>query len=83
MNNRKLVVPIDLDERLAEKAIDMTKEPESLGWWSLWMGPKAMVTMVALHLAWSIYVTNYNGMLLNVRAFGRQYLYVNTALAGE
>lgn len=82
-NNRKYVVPIDLDEKLAKTAFEMSNEPKSLGWWSLWAGPKAAVTMIALHLAWAIYVTNYNGMLLNIRAFGRDLLYLNTALAGE
>lgn len=83
MNNRKFMVPINLNDRLKEKAAEMNEAPAPLGWWPLWVGPKAAATMVALHLAWPIYFINYNGMLLNIRAFGREYLYVNTALAGE
>lgn len=38
--------------------------------------------MVMLHTAWAIYVTNYNGMLLNIRAFSRDFLTANTIAAG-
>lgn len=82
-NNRKYIIPVDFDDRLKQRSNEMEKEPVPLGWWSLWVGPKAIVTMIAVHTAWAIYVTNYNGMLLNIRAFGRDYIYVNTMVAGE
>lgn len=37
---------------------------------------------LALHTAWAVDVTNYNGMLLNIRVFGREYLIINTVVCG-
>lgn len=82
-NNRKYTVPAYFETVLKEKVVEMQKEPAPLGWWSLWVGPRTFLTMIALHTAWAIYVTNYNGMLLNIRAFGRDYIYVNTTVAGR
>lgn len=82
INKRKHMVPVNLDDRLLKKTVELSEEPKPLGWWSLWVGPKAALTMIALYLAWPIYFINYNGMLLNIRAFGRDYLYWNTVFAG-
>lgn len=57
-------------------------EPPPAGWWSIWKGPRAKCNMVAVHLAWSIYIVVYYGMLLNIRAFSRDHLEINTAIAG-
>lgn len=83
VNERKYIIPSDFEECLHKQASQMQNEPAPLGWWSIWDGPKAILTMIALHTAWAVYVTNYNGMLLNIRAFGRDYIYVNTAVAGR
>lgn len=39
--------------------------------------------MVCVHLAWSIYIVTYYGMLLNIRTFSRDHLEINTVVAGE
>lgn len=39
--------------------------------------------MICVHLAWSIYIVVYYGMLLNIRSFSREHLEVNTVVAGK
>lgn len=81
-NDRRKSVPKDLDYRLrAQAALSLLNRPTS-SWFSLWSDGKSVVLMIALHTAWAVYVTNYNGMLLNIRAFDRKYLMPNTIIAG-
>lgn len=80
--NKTTNITEDLEQRLNNQITATLKEPAPAGWWSLWKGPKALTTMIAVHCAWAIYVTNYNGMLLNVKAFGRDMLSINTILLG-
>lgn len=82
INERNAFILPRLDLRLREQAAATLKEPAPLGWWSLWNNRENVIIMIALHIAWAVYVTNYNGMLLNIRAFGREYLEVNTVAAG-
>lgn len=82
LNHRMNFVPNNLDYYLNDQWAASENEPTSLGWWSLWKSKKSTVTMLALHTAWAVYVTNYNGMLLNIRAFGRNYIDANTIAAG-
>lgn len=77
------MVPSDLDNLLKKQAVYVQTEPPPAGWWSLWQGPKAVRHMVCVHLAWSIYIVIYYGMLLNIRAFSRDHLKINTVVAGR
>lgn len=82
--NRTSNILNDADLELRLKA-DMTaaeKQAKPETWWSLWHDHRDFLNMTAVHSAWAIYVTNYNGMLLNVKAFGRDFLSVNTILMG-
>lgn len=76
--------PAALDERLRAYVINGKKEQEQDGrnWWSLWRGRHSVIAIVAAHIAWAVYVTNYNGMLLNVKAYGRDFLSLNTVIMG-
>lgn len=56
-------------------------DPPPSNWWSIWEGPRAKINMLAVHLAWSIYIVVYYGMLLNIRAFSRDHLEINTIIA--
>lgn len=84
-------LPIDLDERLRLTGVAWSKVQETPSWWSLWRSDAATPAMartrvlwvVAAHVAWPVYVTNYNGMLVNVKAYGREFLSVNTAVLGR
>lgn len=84
MYNEKMhIVPSDLDHLLQQQAMNVQSEPKPAGWWSLWKGPRAVRHMICVHLAWSIYIVVYYGMLLNIRAFSREHLDINTMIAGS
>lgn len=50
---------------------------------SYFAGERAVRHMVCVHLAWSIYIVTYYGMLLNIRTFSRDHLEINTVVAGK
>lgn len=76
------LVPNDLEQLLQQQAANIQNEPPPAGWWSLWKGEKAVRHMICVHLCWSIYIVVYYGMLLNIRAFSREHLEINTVVAG-
>lgn len=82
VNDRKYAVPYNLEQHVSVQATGTQKSVIESNWWSLWSDRKAIITMLALHVAWTGYVTNYNGMLLNIRAFNRDFLTANTIAAG-
>lgn len=83
MNERKHLIPGDLDELLQRQSEQVQAEPPPANWWSLWKGPNAVKHMICVHLIWSIYVPIYYGMLLNIRGFSRDHLEINTVIAGK
>lgn len=83
VNERKHLIPADLDELLHRQSEDVQSEPPPADWCSLWKGPNAVRHMLCVHLIWSIYVPIYYGMLLNVRGFSRDHLEINTVVAGK
>ncbi len=52
-------------------------------WLSMWTDCRTIVSIIAIHIAWAVYVTSFSGMLFNVKAFGREYLSFNTIALGE
>lgn len=76
-------VTSELRQRLCDQAVSNSKEPPPSGWLALWKGPRIVICIIALHIAWAIYVTNFYGLLLNVRVFGREYLSLNTVILGK
>lgn len=82
VNDRQYLLPQNLDHLINVQTAASLKIIETANWWSLWPDRTSIVTMVMLHTAWAIYVTNYNGMLLNIRAFSRNFLAANTIAAG-
>lgn len=81
-NNTQHLLTNDLRQRLLDQMVSSSKEPLVTEWRSLWQGRRTIFHMLALHVAWCVCVTNYNGMLLNVKAFGRDYLSENTIALG-
>lgn len=75
-------LPKDIEARLRLQAAYLIREPAPDTWLSLWSDRRSVLLMSALHTAWAVYVTNYNGMLLNIRAFDRKYIAANTVSAG-
>lgn len=82
VNNRTDELPSNIDSFLQLEAAAAAKAPKPDNWPSLWSSKKQVVLMIALHIAWAVDVTNYNGMLLNIRVFGRDYLIINTIVCG-
>lgn len=82
VNGTKYGLPSDIDQQLKTQAILCMESPPPAGWWSIWKGPRAKRHMICVHLAWSIYIVVYYGMLLNIRSFSRDHLEINTAIAG-
>lgn len=82
-NERMDLVPRNLDELLEQQSAEVRSAPSPAGWWTLWKGDGAVRHMVCVHLAWSIYIVTYYGMLLNIRTFSRDHLEINTVVAGE
>lgn len=82
-NRRTHLLPSNLFELLEQQSAEVRSAPAPAGWWTLWKGDKAVRHMVCVHLAWSIYIVTYYGMLLNIRTFSRDHLEINTVVAGE
>lgn len=55
--------------------------PES-NWCSIWNGKPGKIYILAIHYAWSVYVLNFNCVILNIRAYGRDHLSMNTVAIG-
>lgn len=81
-NKRQHLLPPNLDQLLEQQVYDIQKEPAPAAWWTLFQGPKAIRHMICVHICWSIYIITYYGMLLNIRAFSREHLEINTMIAG-
>ncbi|XP_030373750.1 solute carrier family 22 member 4 [Scaptodrosophila lebanonensis] len=82
MNGTRNSLPHDIDQQLELQSQTEIEAPPPAGWWSMWKGKNAVRHIICVHLAWSLYVPIYYGMLLNIRSFSREHLYVNTAVAG-
>ncbi|XP_016997561.2 solute carrier family 22 member 4 isoform X1 [Drosophila takahashii] len=82
VNGTRYNLPHDIDQQLELQAQTAMDAPPPSGWWSMWKGERAVRHMVFVHLAWSLYIVVYYGMLLNIRSFSRDHLYINTFVAG-
>lgn len=83
-NTKRSISATEIRQRLIDQMTLNAKEEEpSAKWFSLWNDCRNVHQIIAVHIAWAIYVTNYNGMLLNVKAFGREHLSMNTIALGE
>lgn len=82
VNKRLDRLPSNFDSFLQLKVSAAIKAPKPDSWQSLWSSKIQILLMIALHTAWAADVTNYNGMLLNIRVFGRDYLIINTIICG-
>lgn len=82
VNERSSRLPSNFDSFLQIEAAALSKAPKPENWRSLWTSKSQIIMMIALHTAWAVDVTNYNGMLLNIRVFGREYLITNTIVCG-
>lgn len=82
VNNRGHLIKNDLKQRLCTEVKSDMKESPPAKWRSLWTD-RNVGYIIAVHVAWATFVTSFNGMLLNVKAFGREYVPVNTSVFGK
>ena len=82
INGTQEHLPVDIDEQLRLQSITLVHAPKPAGWWSMWRGTNTIRNLICDHLSWSIYIVIYYGMLLNIRAFSREHLEINTVIAG-
>ncbi|XP_017046060.2 solute carrier family 22 member 3 isoform X2 [Drosophila ficusphila] len=82
VNGTRYNLPHDIDQQLELQAQTAMDAPPPSGWWAMWKGERAVRHIVCVHLAWSLYIVVYYGMLLNIRSFSRDHLYINTFVAG-
>ncbi|CAD6991768.1 unnamed protein product [Ceratitis capitata] len=82
VNGTQYGLPHDIDQQLQLQAQTAMDAPPPPGWWSIWKGHNVVRNLICVHLAWSVYIVVYYGMLLNIRSFSREHLEVNTAVAG-
>ncbi|XP_053686309.1 organic cation transporter protein [Sabethes cyaneus] len=81
-NGNGKYIPSDLSSQLHEISNKMKSQPDPDPWWTIWQEKGARKNLICAHLAWSIFIPVYYGMLLNIRAFGTEHLRVNTVIAG-
>ncbi|XP_055588596.1 organic cation transporter protein [Uranotaenia lowii] len=82
VNQNQRDVPEDFDQLLKDVSVSLQSEQAPDPWWSIWKEKSAVKNLICVHLAWSIFIVVYYGMLLNIRAFGRDHLQINTVIAG-
>lgn len=83
VNKKKDFSEVDLDKQLHVLADTMKEDPPEPSLLDIWDGPPGVKRkLFAAHMCWSIYLMLYFGLLLHVRAMGRDYLEINTVIAG-
>ncbi|XP_058836091.1 solute carrier family 22 member 13 [Topomyia yanbarensis] len=82
VNGNTNQIPSDFVDQLNLMAEIMKTKPDPDPWWSIWETYKTRKNLILVHLAWSIFIIVYYGMLLNIRAFGTDHLQINTVIAG-
>lgn len=82
-NNTKLTMSeAELRKHLMDDMASISQKAPAK-WRSLWTDRQGLVHIIAIHIAWAAFVTNYTGLLFNVKAFGREHLSFNTIALGE
>lgn len=83
VNGKKDFLEEDLEKQLKVLSETMMKAPAEPSMLSIWKKEDGVrIKLFAAHIGWSIYLMLHFGLLLHVRAMGRNYLEVNTVIAG-
>lgn len=64
--------------KMKHETVDGDKWP----WFRLWCNPDTRWNMLCIHVAWGVFITNLNGLLLNTRAFSNEAVRWNVAITG-
>jgi hypothetical protein len=77
------VLPENIDQLLKQQASMCLAEPKIAGWLETWQtSPRILISNVSCHLVWAIYIVNFMGMLVNVRASPPSLVVANTIICG-
>lgn len=57
-------------------------DAKQASWCEIWDGKPSKIYLFAVHYAWSVYVLLFNCVVLNIRAYGRDHLSINTVAIG-
>lgn len=86
INDKSRVIRTDLYAELREpKKIRDARGHSDDGWlWcQLWTDRKTLLNIICIHVAWGVFITNLNGLLLNTRAFGNDSVRWNVTMTGD
>ncbi|XP_062561076.1 organic cation transporter protein-like isoform X2 [Armigeres subalbatus] len=72
----------DFEHQLKSMSEAAAARPDPDPWWTIWREKAPVRNLILLHLAWGIFLTMYYGTLLNITAFGREQIHLNTVFAG-
>lgn len=67
--------------RMPNKVAEVNRDGGWL-WLQLWSRRNTLLNIVCIHVAWGVFITNLNGLLLNTRAFGNDSVRWNVAMTG-
>lgn len=82
-NKKTDFVVEDLEKQLQLMADTMKAAPPEPTLIEIWEGPPGVKRkLFAAHICWSIYLSLHFGLLLHVRAMGRNFLEINTIFSG-
>ncbi|BFF89371.1 solute carrier family 22 member 1 [Drosophila madeirensis] len=83
INGHWFHVPKDLPHQLELLRERLLSQSSPVCWLDLWRGhSRSTIHMVAVHLALAAFLVVHVGLLLNIRAFGREHLLLNTMAMG-
>ncbi|XP_029715576.2 organic cation transporter protein isoform X1 [Aedes albopictus] len=75
-------VPSDFDQQLKAFSELAVEKPDPDPWWSIWSEKGITKNLVCVHTAWAVFYTVYYAALVNITAFGRDHIQINTVVAG-
>ncbi|XP_062545391.1 organic cation transporter protein-like [Armigeres subalbatus] len=75
-------IPSDLDQRLKQFSEEAIEQPDPDPWWRIWKEKGSSKNLICAHSAWAIFYTVYYAALVNITAFGREHIEINTVIAG-
>lgn len=81
-NDRLLKIPKNFDELLHLQMNTLKAEQPAAAWKEIWENKRACLNLGCVHLSQALSISLNYTILLNVRVYGRELLYVNTVIAG-